>query len=112
MYRAGVWKIQVRVKENCMKNATIIIIILVAVMMMLTSCSTVNPIDRISKNNDITNLIENHTTVSVKLSYLNMEGYEDTSYSMTARSTDGDIEILISQKKTEFFYFQKAFCTY
>ena len=108
MYRAGVWKIQVRVKENCMKNATIIIIILVAVMMMLTSCSTVNPIDRISKNNDITNLIENHTTVSVKLSYLNMEGYEDTSYSMTARSTDGYIEILDFSEENRILLFSKG----
>jgi len=91
-----------------MKNATIIIIILVAVMMMLTSCSTVNPIDRISKNNDITNLIENHTTVSVKLSYLNMEGYEDTSYSMTARSTDGDIEILDFSEENRILLFSKG----
>jgi hypothetical protein len=56
-------------------------------------------------NNEITALLEKNSSVSLHISYMNMYGYDDVTYSMTGRMNDDKIEIVDNSEQEHISYF-------
>ncbi len=90
-----------------MKRAVRIIIPVLLLILLLSSCSN-NPIEKILKNNDLSVIIENKSKVSLDMSYHNMKGYDDITYSMIVRRKEGQVEILDKSEKNHILLFSNG----
>lgn len=87
------------------KSISRTLLLLLVLMCLITGCAKQSPITSISENNDIAKLLSTHSVVSLKMSYFNMPNYADTTYSMTAKMKDGQIEIIDSSQKRRVVYY-------
>lgn len=81
------------------------LVLAIIVAIILSSCSSIKPIDKINMNNEITVLLEKNSSVSLHISYMNMYGYDDVTYSMTGRMNDDKIEIVDNSEQEHISYF-------
>lgn len=81
------------------------LVLCIIVTIILSSCSSIKPIDKINMNNEITVLMEKNSSVSLHISYMNMYGYDDVTYSMTGRMNDDKIEIVDNSEQEHISYF-------
>lgn len=81
------------------------LVLCIIVAIILSSCSSIKPIDKINMNNEITVLLEKNSSVSLHISYMNMYGYDDVTYSMTGRMNDDKIEIVDNSEQEHISYF-------
>ncbi|NLF36547.1 MAG: hypothetical protein GX584_05280 [Clostridiaceae bacterium] len=81
------------------------LVLAIIVAIILSSCSSIKPIDKINMNNEITALLEKNSSVSLHISYMNMYGYDDVTYSMTGRMNDDKIEIVDNSEQEHISYF-------
>lgn len=87
-----------------MKKALRIIVPVFLVMLFLSSCSK-DPIEKILQHNDIVSLINEKKSVTLDVSYQNMEGYDDITYSMIARNINGEVEVMDKSDKSHISLF-------
>ena len=90
-----------------MKRVLWIIIPVLLIMLLFSSCSK-DPMKKILQNNDILNLLSQNPTVSLEVSYQNMDGYDDVTYSMIARSANGEVEITDKSEKNRISLFSNG----
>ncbi len=88
-----------------MRKVCRILVLAIIVAIILSSCSNIKPIDKIAMNNEITALMEKNSSVSLDISYKNMYGYDDVTYSMTGRMNDDKIEIVDNSEQEHISYF-------
>lgn len=88
-----------------MRKVCKILVLSTIVTIILSSCSSIKPIDKIAMNNEITTLMEKNSSVSLDISYKNMYGYDDVTYSMTGRMNDDKIEIVDNSEQEHISYF-------
>ena len=88
-----------------MRKVCKILVLSTIVTIILSSCSSIKPIDKINMNNEITALLEKNSSVSIDISYKNMYGYDDVTYSMTGRMNDDKIEIVDNSEQDRISYF-------
>lgn len=88
-----------------MRKVCKILVLSTIVTIILSSCSSIKPIDKINMNNEITALLEKNSSVSIDISYKNMYGYDDVTYSMTGRMNDDKIEIVDNSEQEHISYF-------
>jgi len=88
-----------------MRKVCRILVLAIIVAIILSSCSSIKPIDKINMNNEITALLEKNSSVSLHISYMNMYGYDDVTYSMTGRMNDDKIEIVDNSEQEHISYF-------
>lgn len=88
-----------------MRKVCKILVLSTIVTIILSSCSSIKPIDKINMNNEITVLLEKNSSVSLDISYKNMYGYDDVTYSMTGRMNDDKIEIVDNSEQEHISYF-------
>ena len=88
-----------------MRKVCKILVLSTIVAIILSSCSSIKPIDKINMNNEITALLEKNSSVSIDISYKNMYGYDDVTYSMTGRMNDDKIEIVDNSEQEHISYF-------
>lgn len=88
-----------------MRKVCKILVLSTIVTIILSSCSSIKPIDKINMNNEITVLLEKNSSVSLHISYMNMYGYDDVTYSMTGRMNDDKIEIVDNSEQEHISYF-------
>lgn len=88
-----------------MRKVCKILVLSTIVTIILSSCSSIKPIDKINMNNEITVLLEKNSSVSLHISYMNMYGYDDVTYSMTGRMNDDKIEIVDNSEQDRISYF-------